>query len=61
MIDDAWLLGFVSGAGAFLQGELRRTDSDAMVQYMSNYCRNNPLEQVASGAVKLVIELTKGR
>ena len=55
---NAWALGFVSGAG-FAGAKISETDPDAIRQYISNYCRQKPLEHISDAAGRLVIDLMK--
>ncbi|NUY32984.1 hypothetical protein F0160_21085 [Paraburkholderia sp. JPY303] len=57
---ESWVLGFLSGnaAGAkknFLDG----TDYTSLFQWISNYCRDNPLNTVADASNELAAELIK--
>lgn len=59
----SWLVGYLSGlaigAGKdFLPG----TDNTSIFSWMDNYCRSNPLKDVASGGLALMAEMmvTKG-
>jgi hypothetical protein len=54
-----WVLGYVSGQNAdasttnFLQG----VDAGAILGWIDNYCRSNPLEKIVTAAGSLVVEL----
>jgi len=55
-----WLLGYLSGVANGLGVDFMRTANAASIElWMDNYCRNNPLDNVADGAVKLARELKK--
>ena len=54
----SWLVGYLSGlaVGAgknFLPG----TENTAIFSWMDNYCRSNPLKDLAAGGVALMSEL----
>lgn len=53
-----WVSGFVSGAG-FTGAELRYIDPAARASWIDNYCKVHPLDDVATAAEQLVIELRK--
>lgn len=54
-----WVIGFVNGANVYDSGPdfLLQTDPNAIVAWMDNYCRSNPLENIFTGAYLLVQEL----
>lgn len=55
-----WLLGYLSGVANGLGVDFMRTsDAASFYLWMDNYCRDNPLDNVADGAVKLARELKK--
>jgi hypothetical protein len=55
-----WLVGFMSGAASASGRDiLERTDGQSIVLWMDNWCRANPLEYVADGAMVLFVELEK--
>jgi len=56
-----WVLGFVSGGGYTSDRELRITDSGAMAAWIDQYCAAHPLDNVATAAGKLVLELERKR
>lgn len=62
-----WVLGFVTGfnivrAAATKSSEtadiLNGADADAVEVWLANYCKTNPLHDIASAAVALTIEVT---
>jgi len=53
-----WVSGFISGARS-TGTELKYIDPSARVNWIDNYCKARPLEDVASAAEQLVIELRK--
>lgn len=55
-----WLLGYLSGVANGLGVDFMKTANAASIElWMDNYCRNNPLDNIADGAVKLSRELKK--
>lgn len=59
--DLAWVLGFLSGIsmGSTVNVFKDIRDSESLVLWMDNYCKANPLKDVAAGSVALVLELQK--
>jgi hypothetical protein len=67
--DLAWVLGFLSGAGAVASSlkddlgtklnvrELRRTDAPAVTLWMDQYCAAHPLSRIVDASYKLMDEL----
>ena len=53
-----WVSGFVSGARS-TGTELKYIDPSARVNWIDNYCKARPLDDVARAAEQLVIELRK--
>ena len=53
-----WVSGFVSGAG-FTGTELKYIDPSARANWIDNYCKEHPLDNVATAAEQLVIALRK--
>jgi hypothetical protein len=48
-----WLLGFLSGIGSMVLGELdplRRLDADAVYAWLDGYCSNRPAESIEAAA-----------
>jgi len=62
-----WVVGFVSGANMFTENDIidrPEVDYAALMAWMDNYCKANPLEGVPTGANVLAKELlarAKGR
>lgn len=59
---NAWILGFVSAMNAAEPNEpdfLKQPDADALVDWISNFCRARPLEYIEDAARALVIELMR--
>ncbi|MFH1605095.1 MAG: hypothetical protein ABIH03_14455 [Pseudomonadota bacterium] len=55
----SWLLGYLSGmAKASGKDYLSGTDNASIYKWMDNYCRKNPLRDLASGGNALAAELT---
>jgi len=54
-----WVIGYVNGVNMreSQQDILLRTDPNAIVAWMDNYCGAHPLDQVWTGAFHLVKEL----
>ena len=55
-----WVLGFVSAARIFLRSNFaENTDAHAMMGWIDNYCRDNPLDDITDATIALVIALKK--
>ena len=56
----SWLLGWISAAGYYdVRGSLKDTDSDALIAWTDNYCRDHPLDTLFVAAAALVRKLAK--
>ena len=53
-----WVSGFVSGAGV-TGTELKYIDPSARANWVDNYCKEHPLDDVSTAAEQLVVELRK--
>lgn len=53
----SWLMGWISGASYYRNSEVPETDFHAAVEWMNNYCHDNPLEQISVGAKQLILQL----
>jgi hypothetical protein len=59
---DWWVMGFVSGAGRELSIrnlQLKETDPDGLMEWISKYCADHPLDNLVRASVLLVDELKK--
>jgi hypothetical protein len=54
---DSWVLGYVTALGGVASA--RTTDSQAIIAWVENFCRANPLTGVHEAAAALVVELSK--
>lgn len=52
-----WMLGFITAAEYYNDYDLKHSDSEAFAVWMDNYCKQNPLKDLNSGAEQLVQEL----
>jgi hypothetical protein len=55
-----WVIGYVNGVNAYNNDGrdfLLATDPNAIVAWVDNYCRSNPLEHIFDAAHALVDEL----
>jgi hypothetical protein len=62
LIDNAWLLGFVSGYNASHPTDkdlLGAIDSGTVILWMDRFCKNNPGSSLYDGSKKLLEELLK--
>lgn len=59
-INNAWIKGFISGAGYATRAEFRKTDAE-LVSWMDAYCTAHPLESISDAARNLVNELSAKR
>jgi hypothetical protein len=55
--DNAWLAGYLSAYSAYEGDKLDLPDQDARNEWLSNYCRNHPLDLIYQAADQLIIEL----
>jgi hypothetical protein len=60
---EAWVLGFLSSFNMFglsINGDVSRTtDGRGVLGWMDTYCANHPLDQISTGAVRLIEELQR--
>src|SRR5437867_798159 len=57
---NGWLVGYLSGAAVHSNKDIiRGTDNASIEAWMDNYCRANPLMNLADGAEALFDELVK--
>jgi hypothetical protein len=55
-----WVQGFLSAANLLANDEfLKQTDPATIFAWMDNYCRQNPLHDLNSATMALIIELSK--
>jgi hypothetical protein len=54
-----WVLGFISGANSdpSYPDVLLGKDFDGLIAWIDNYCRANPLDNIAGAATHLIVEL----
>lgn len=57
--EEAWVLGYVSGAGAAYPSDLAATDSAAIVAWVDQHCIQHPLDTISTASSRLVLELAK--
>lgn len=63
LAQDNWVLGYVTGFNAY--SGIREsnisagTDNEALIAWIDNYCRSNPLDSIYIASVKLIHELKK--
>lgn len=58
MVDQSWLLGFLSGMAIGTSKDvLKGIDSASIVLWMDNYCQKNPLNGTDDGGQELFLEL----
>jgi hypothetical protein len=58
-VDRSWLLGFLSGLAVGQKKDFIRTDNKSMFLWVDNYCRSNPLNNLADAGDSLANELKK--
>jgi len=56
-----WVLGFVSGINAAAQKPLPKTDSSAIIAWITQHCAAYPLNTVDTASLVLALELSKRR
>ena len=58
-----WVVGYISGANADSSHPdvLLGRDLDGLIAWIDNYCRANPLKNIASAASSLIVELRSAR
>ncbi len=54
---EAWILGFLTGAGWMEQLELGEGDAEGKFAWIDNYCKAKPLDSIDSAAAGLVAVL----
>jgi hypothetical protein len=57
--EQIWVLGYVSGAGAFATVPLADTDANAIKLWIDNYCQAHPLDRISIAARQLAFELVR--
>jgi hypothetical protein len=58
----AWVFGFLSGMSvARMDTALNKIDSGAVLGWMDNYCRQNPLQSIMGAANALDLEIAPRR
>lgn len=56
--NEAWLLGYMSGLAIGNNADaLKNTDATSMILYVTNYCKQNPLNRISEVGDKLFLEL----
>ncbi len=59
----AWVMGFMSSYNHYVESTSKKNgvfgeiDYNSIALWMDNYCKNNPLESVYRGSVKLIEEM----
>ena len=53
---NAWIAGFVSGTG-WMGTKVKPTDAAAMELFVTNYCKEHPLDNIADASEALVLAL----
>lgn len=57
---ETWLTGYLSGIAVSSEKDiLRDADKASLVLWMTNYCKGNPLNDIADGAEELYFDLRK--
>lgn len=60
LTDKMWYLGYLSGLAAGAKSDfLRHLDNDSIFVYTDNYCRANPLKNLAEAGFSLALEAAK--
>jgi hypothetical protein len=60
LLEEAWLSGYMSAMDEAGPGPRSpQVDFNAMIEWMSNYCQANPLDDLAIAASALRVELMK--
>lgn len=52
-----WLLGYVSAVNTWATTPPRKTDAQAMLAWVDNFCQANPLKDTDDAAAALIFEL----
>jgi len=57
---DAWLVGFISGIAMIIQKDVLKDQSgESLVLWVTNYCKNNPLNSTSDAGQELFVKLKK--
>jgi hypothetical protein len=61
VVDGVWLSGYLSGYSVYTSDEidLHLPDQAAREGWMTDYCKNHPLDQIYKAADQLILELIK--
>src|ERR1700687_5250662 len=59
VVDGVWLSGYLSGYSVYSSDEMDLPDQAAREGWLSNYCKNHPLDQIYKAADQLILELIK--
>ncbi len=59
LTDDAWLAGYLTAYSLYTDDEMHLPDQGARNNWVSNYCRNHPLDLITMAAHQLILELIK--
>lgn len=64
----SWLLGYVTASNVMANIDTQRSggltegmDNDAVLAWVDNYCKANPLDKIADASIKLLKELMRRR
>lgn len=53
----SWIQGYITAVQ--INTKLKEVDSSALIEFINNYCKKNPLERIESAALDLTIKLMK--
>jgi hypothetical protein len=60
LLQENWVLGFVTAAEVFSEAKrYKSADNAALFAWISNYCSQAPLDDLAKAAISLTLELQK--
>lgn len=60
VIQQSWVLGYLSATNTLMDEEILAShDSQGLLGWVDNYCKEHPLHSIYDAAVNLAIELTK--
>jgi hypothetical protein len=58
--ENTWLTGYLSGIAFWSNVDvLKSAEGESLILWVTNYCKNNPLDKLSTAASRLALELKK--